>query len=114
MSATAANTIERPSAISRFFRGLGLLRESPIGMVGAALVLFWVTMAIIAPILPLLDPLAAIMPFQKIGAVAPDGTTFWLGTDDKGRDILSRVIWGSQRVLVWASWRPWWHTFSAC
>ena len=103
MSTTAASAIERPSALSRFFKGLGLIRESPIGMFGAALVLFWVTMSIIAPILPLQDPLTAIIPFQKIGAVAPDGTTFWLGTDDKGRDILSRVIWGSQRVLVWAT-----------
>ncbi|MBF0276192.1 MAG: ABC transporter permease [SAR324 cluster bacterium] len=82
---------------------MGLLRESPIAMLGAALVMFWVVMAIIAPILPLHSPLDPIMPFQKIGAAAPDGSTFWLGTDHKGRDILSRVIWGSQRVLIWAT-----------
>lgn len=28
--------------------------------------------------------------------------TFWLGTDGIGRDILSRLIWGAQRVLIWA------------
>jgi peptide/nickel transport system permease protein len=72
-------------------------------MIGAALVLFWILMAILAPVLPLLSPLKPIAPFQKIGATTPDGTTFWLGTDHKGRDILSRVIWGSQRVLVWAT-----------
>ncbi len=27
---------------------------------------------------------------------------FWLGTDDIGRDILSRLIWGAQRVFIWA------------
>jgi ABC-type dipeptide/oligopeptide/nickel transport system permease subunit len=27
--------------------------------------------------------------------------TFWLGTDLKGRDMLSRMLWGCQRVLVW-------------
>jgi len=82
---------------------VGLLRESWIGMIGAALVLFWITMAILAPVLPLYDPLQSLVPFQGIGAAAPDGGTFWLGTDHKGRDILSRVIWGSERVLIWAS-----------
>jgi peptide/nickel transport system permease protein len=72
-------------------------------MVGAALVLFWVLMAILAPTLPLYDPLQPMVPFKAIGAIAPDGGHFWLGTDHKGRDILSRVIWGSQRVLIWAS-----------
>jgi len=91
-------------AIARLAGSLALLRESPVGMVGAALILFWVVMAMIAPLLPLYDPLAQIMPFQKIGAANPDGSgTFWLGTDHKGRDILSRVIWGSQRVLIWAT-----------
>lgn len=82
---------------------LSLLRESPVGMVGAALVLFWVIMAIIAPLLPLYDPLVPLVPLQDMGAAAPDGGTFWMGTDHKGRDILSRVIWGSQRVLIWAT-----------
>jgi peptide/nickel transport system permease protein len=72
-------------------------------MLGAALVLFWVLMAVTAPVLPLQSPLEPIAPFQKIGTTTPDGTKFWLGTDHKGRDILSRVIWGSQRVLIWAS-----------
>ena len=96
-------TPERPSGLRQFFGGLALIRESYIGMLGAALVLFWVVMAIIAPALPLYDPLATLVPLQPMGAAAPDGGTFWLGTDHKGRDILSRVIWGSQRVLIWAS-----------
>ena len=102
MSATD-EMIQRPSTLSRMLRGISLLKESPIAMFGAALVLFWILMALIAPILPLYGPLDPIMPFQKIGASAPDGNTFWLGTDHKGRDILSRVIWGSQRVLIWAT-----------
>jgi peptide/nickel transport system permease protein len=31
-----------------------------------------------------------------------DGTMYWLGTDDRGRDILSRLIWGSRLVLFWS------------
>ncbi len=102
-SAVTADLEAKPSLISRIGGTLGLMRESPVGMVGLALVLFWVLMALIAPLLPLYDPLEQIMPLQAIGAAAPDGNTFWLGTDHKGRDILSRVIWGSQRVLVWAT-----------
>lgn len=97
-----AATPNPPSRFERVLHGIGLLRESPLGIVGAVLVLFWVLMAILAPVLPLYDPLQPINPFQAIGATAPDGGTFWLGTDDKGRDILSRLIWGSQRVLIWA------------
>ncbi|MGF7161156.1 peptide/nickel transport system permease protein [Rhodoligotrophos appendicifer] len=92
-----------PGVIRRFFRALFLLRESKIGMLGAFLVLFWIVMAIAAPYLPIADPLKISIPLQKMMAQAPDGSTFWLGTDDRGRDILSRVIWGSRLVLFWAS-----------
>ncbi|HKI74972.1 MAG TPA: ABC transporter permease [Pseudomonadales bacterium] len=102
-SAEATATPTPPSQLRRTFGTLALLRESPVGMVGAGLVLFWVLMAILAPVLPLYDPLQPMVPFKAIGAIAPDGGHFWLGTDHKGRDILSRVIWGSQRVLIWAS-----------
>jgi len=104
MTDTAGRVAPKPpSRLARFTRNVGLLRESPVGMFGAALILFWVAMAALAPILPLYDPLEPLAPFQPMGAAAPDGGTFWLGTDHKGRDILSRVIWGSQRVLFWAT-----------
>ncbi|WP_020395690.1 ABC transporter permease [Thiolinea disciformis] len=95
--------VKREAGLKLFFKRLALIRESPVGMVGAALILFWVVMAVLAPVLPLYDPNAIMAPFQKIGAAAPDGGTFWLGTDHKGRDILSRIIWGAQKVLIWAT-----------
>ena len=88
--------------ILRILKMVTLLRESWVGMIGAALVLFWILMAILAPLIAPYDPNATIMPFQKIGAPAPDGGTFWLGTDHIGRDILSRLIWGSRKVLFYA------------
>jgi len=104
MSTVTENTPKSPSAIGQFFRGLGLIRESWIGTVGLIILLFWASMAILAPVLPLFDPNAQIAPMQPLMTAAPDGeSTFWLGTDFKGRDILSRIIWGSQRVLFWAS-----------
>ena len=84
-------------------RSLGVLRESPVAMAGAAVLLFWLAMAVLAPLLPLADPNLPLEPLRPPLSVSADGTaTFWLGTDIKGRDVLSRLIWGARRVLVWA------------
>ena len=76
-----------------------------VGMIGAVLVLFWVFIAVFADLLPLRDPLAQSAPdlLKPMFSPAPDGGTFWLGTDDKGRDILSRLFFGSRLVLFWSS-----------
>ena len=106
MNTTAATT-EMPkagygAALWRALKSFGLLRESWIGMVGAFLVLFWVVVAILAPLLAPFEPNSSIQPFAKPGMVAAKGGTFWLGTDHIGRDILSRIIWGSRTVLIYA------------
>jgi peptide/nickel transport system permease protein len=103
-----ASTTEMPSAgygaaLLRAIKSFALLRESWVGMVGAFLVLFWVIVAILAPVLAPFDPNSSIQPFAKPGVVAAKGGgTFWLGTDHIGRDILSRIIWGSRTVLIYA------------
>ncbi|MBV9287571.1 MAG: ABC transporter permease [Hyphomicrobiales bacterium] len=75
-------------------------RESPIAMIGATLVFFWLLVAVSAPYLPLIDPDKPLAPFAEIGAFKR-GHWFLLGADFKGRDMLSRDLWGCQRVLVW-------------
>jgi len=90
------------SALGRAFKSFALLRESPVGMIGAGLVGFWILVAIFAPILAPFDPLATLQPFAKPGTEFAGGGTFWLGTDHLGRDILSRIIYGSQTVLIYA------------
>lgn len=82
--------------------------ESKPAVIGATLVFFWLLMAVSAPYLPLVDPNKPLAPFTTPGMskmVSIDGVrqemTFWLGADFKGRDILSRAIWGCQRVIVW-------------
>lgn len=89
-------------AFLRALKSFALLRESWVGMVGMFLVLFWVLVAIFAPLLAPFDPNSSIQPFAKPGMVAAKGGIFWLGTDHIGRDILSRIIWGSRTVLVYA------------
>jgi peptide/nickel transport system permease protein len=102
--ATGVDKTIAPSRLSALIQPILLLRESPIATIGAILIGFWVLMAILAPILPLFDPNQPILPLQKPFTPAPDGESlFWLGTDHKGRDVLSRLIWGSRRVLIWAT-----------
>lgn len=92
------------SALRRLFGSLALLRESRVGMIGAFIVAFWVVLALSAPVLPIKPPLAqdAAALLKPWLTEMPDGTFYWLGTDDRGRDILSRLIWGSRLVLFWA------------
>jgi peptide/nickel transport system permease protein len=94
----------RASRFSKFIRAVSLLRESRVGMIGAALVLFWILIAIFVGLLPLRDPLAqsASDLLKPMLSPSPDGGTYWLGTDDKGRDILSRLFFGSRLVLFWS------------
>ncbi|MZR30273.1 ABC transporter permease [Sneathiella litorea] len=103
MTADVQNNDTAPSAIGKFFKSIGLLRESPIAIFGLSLILFWVILAILAPVLPLFDPNAPLEPFKFPMSEARDGGLYWLGTDHKGRDILSRVIFGAQQVLIWAT-----------
>lgn len=92
----------RQSGWMRVIKAIGLLRESPVGMIGAGIVLAWVLAAILAPFLAPFDPNATILPYQRPGAIDPaSGMTFWFGTDKIGRDILSRIIYGGQRVLIY-------------
>ena len=107
MSDTTANNnaVQRPSGFKKLVASIGLLRESRVGMFGAALVLFWVLVAVLAPILPVKDPLAqdATALLKPWLTTAKSGDFYWLGSDDRGRDILARIVWGSRLVLFWAA-----------
>lgn len=99
----ASVTPKPESGLIRWLKAIALLRESWVGMVGAGIVLGFVLLAVLAPIISPFDPNLPILPFALPGDAAPDGGVFWLGTDHQGRDILSRLVWGAQRVLFYAT-----------
>jgi ABC-type dipeptide/oligopeptide/nickel transport system permease subunit len=76
--------------------------RSKVAMIGMAILAFWLIVAIAAPWLAPFPPNATIRPMAPPGAAAPNGGMFWFGTDYLGRDILSRVIWGTRTVLTYA------------
>jgi peptide/nickel transport system permease protein len=97
MAATAIDSRKPAGALLRLLKRIALLRESPVGMIGAALVLFWVLVAVFAPLISPYDPNENYMDdFANLGPSA----VYWLGRDNQGRDILSRIIWGSRIVLT--------------
>ena len=72
-----------------------LLRSSTF-LVGLAIVLFWIFCAVFGGYLVPYDPLAG----DLIDALAPPSADHWFGTDQLGRDVLSRVIVGSRDILT--------------
>lgn len=84
------------SAAGRMLTQLSLIRESAIGTFGILLVMFWVTVALFAPLILPFDPNANYV--EALIDPTPSAT-HWLGVDMQGRDILSRIIWGSRTVL---------------
>ena len=73
------------------------LRGSRSAMIGIGIVLFWIFVAVAAP---LISPYS---PTELVGQrLQSPSLEHWLGTDNLGRDVLSRVIWGSRTVLLLA------------
>lgn len=69
-------------------------RRKPLGAVGAVLVLLLGVVALFAPLIAPYDPKA--IPFDPY---LPPNRVNWLGTDDIGRDIFSRVVYGARLSL---------------
>jgi peptide/nickel transport system permease protein len=74
---------------------LGQFRRSQVGLVGAALVLVFLLVATLAPLLSPYDPVAP----DFADVLTPPSAKHLFGTDDIGRDILSRVVYGSRVSL---------------
>jgi peptide/nickel transport system permease protein len=80
---------DRSSAIAYF------LRRNPRMVIGGLLVIAWLAVAALAPFIAPYDPIKV----NVAEALQPPGGAHALGTDDLGRDVLSRIIWGSRISL---------------
>ncbi len=72
------------------------LRRNPAALLGGAVVLFFVTVALLAPLLPINDPTAT----DWLAVRQAPSDQYLFGTDEIGRDVLSRMIWGAQASLL--------------
>ena len=75
---------------------LHLLRRSPSVLIGAGIVLFWVSCAILGNHITPYDPIYD----QTQNIFAHPSSAHWFGTDRLGRDVFSRVLAGSRDILL--------------
>ncbi len=83
-----------PVKVRRGF--IGFLRNNPTVAIGGALLLALVLIGIFAPYLWTVDP-TALAPSRRLRAPSAD---HWFGTDALGRDIYSRVVYGTRVSLT--------------
>ena len=75
-----------------FHRITGNARHNPLAAIGVVLVIVFVIFALFAPWIAPQDPAAIELPTR----LSPPSHSHWFGTDELGRDILSRVIYGAR------------------
>ncbi|OKH89580.1 D-ala-D-ala transporter subunit [Thalassospira sp. TSL5-1] len=72
------------------------ITENRLAMIGLSIVVGLILVTIFAPLLAPYNPLAA----DLTNRIQPPSAAHWFGTDQLGRDILSRLIYGAQYTLL--------------
>ncbi len=85
-----------PSGLERFGRVWRQLRRNRLSLLGSLIVASLVTIALTAPLLGLSDPVKLNIAQRFM----PPGAEHWFGTDQLGRDVLSRVVHGARVSLM--------------
>ena len=75
------------------------LRANPVSMIGLVLAVGLVGIAVAAPMITPYDPVG----LDPKNRLLPPSSTNWFGTDDGGRDIFSRVLFGARYSLLAAA-----------
>ncbi|HET7885420.1 MAG TPA: ABC transporter permease [Bradyrhizobium sp.] len=90
-TATADDRLESPTrrALRRLFKRKG-------AVVGLGVIAIFVLLAILAPLIVPYDPIATTWALVR----KPPTAAHWFGTDDLGRDVLARVVYGSRASLA--------------
>src|SRR5207244_10524665 len=98
MTRTSVKTLTLP-AVSRFDRWLEttfrFARQLPLGAVGAAIMGIMIAAAVLAGFVAPYDPLAT----DYATMLQAPSSFHWFGTDSFGRDVLTRIIYGSRTAL---------------
>jgi peptide/nickel transport system permease protein len=87
--------LRRPRTQSGAASAWRFLRANPLTMIGVVLVLFWLVISLTAYWVTPYDPFKQNIP----GRISPPHAEHWFGTDQLGRDVLSRVLYGGRLSL---------------
>ena len=83
------------AAWGRRWRTWQALRANPLAMLGLTVIVIFVLLALLAPLLAPYDPAAQ----DLANRLARPSAGHWFGTDELGRDILSRILYGGRVTL---------------
>ena len=97
--ARSSNRIFRSPVVSRLDRWLEVsfrfTRQRPLGAVGAAIIVIMIAAAVLAGFVAPYDPLAT----DYTRMLQAPSSFHWFGTDSFGRDVFTRIIYGSRTAL---------------
>ncbi|GAA5236518.1 ABC transporter permease [Verticiella sediminum] len=94
-AAVGAPPAER-SANGRLRTVVRRLARRPVALVAGALILLFVAIALLAPLISPYDPVQSN--FMRVRL--PPSWEHWMGTDEVGRDVFSRLIWGTRTSML--------------
>ncbi|HRE20847.1 MAG TPA: ABC transporter permease [Rhabdaerophilum sp.] len=94
-------TSERPASRrqarwGQYYRQWRALKQNPLALLGLVIIVSLLTVAAVAPWIAPYDPIAQNLSQRLL----PPSAAHWMGTDELGRDILSRVIHGTRLTLA--------------
>jgi peptide/nickel transport system permease protein len=94
-----ARTIEKHKhRLRQLWDGAAIIFNSRVAVIGLSIIVFWVLVAIFAPLIAPRNPLAQ----DSLAINQKPSEQYLLGTDHMGRDILSRLIYGTRTILTLA------------
>jgi len=97
MTDLAQSPMRSDIRLSRIGRLRGFLPDmAPSTVIGSAVLLFWVACAVCGSHFVPFDPYAE----DFLSMMTPPDAVHWFGTDQLGRDVLSRIVVGSRDILL--------------
>ncbi|MBJ7452641.1 MAG: ABC transporter permease, partial [Blastococcus sp.] len=101
LAARAGQVPEGEGGVSLTRSAVRRLRRDPVAILGAVIVVTFLVVAIFAPLLAPRDPLAqSLLSEIRPGFIPGSQEGYPLGVDNLGRDMLSRLIYGSRQSLM--------------
>jgi peptide/nickel transport system permease protein len=92
--------LEDEQLVGRWTDARQRLLRNPGAVAGIVLILLFVLVAVFAPLLAPYDPTAQDLSIIRPGVYPGPSAEHWLGVDQLGRDILSRIIYGARSSLL--------------
>lgn len=86
----------RQAHLGQLYRQWLAFKRNPMAVAGLAIVILLLLVAALAPVIAPFDPIAQALDKRLL----PPSSTNWFGTDALGRDIFSRIVYGTRITLV--------------